>query len=264
MISSEIRANAREALKGKWGKAALMVLCYSLIIFVGTFLLNLVPVIGSFCYMIISIPISYGLLVSFIKLKRDEEIGYVDFLSIGFSSFGKVWGVFGNTLLKIIIPIILVIVFIMIFVFSTTGSMMSLVLSDSYYSASSAIGFGGIAMIALIGYIASLIYLVIRSYNYVLSFYLLYDHPDKTSKEIVEESEILMKGNRWSFFWLGLTFIGWAILTVFTLYIGLLWFIPYVMVSFVCFYEALSKKETMVETNSNDTPSNDDENLISE
>ena len=64
----------------------------------------------------------------------------------------------------------------------------------------------------------------------------------------------MMRGNRWSFFWLGLTFIGWVILSMFTLYIGLLWLIPYIMVSFVCFYEALAgdrPSEKPVENNDN-------------
>ena len=96
MTSSELRANAREALKGKWGKAALLTLFYSLITFAIAFLLNLVPLIGPIVQLLINLPISFGFLVMFIKLRRDEEVNYTDFLSIGFSYFGKVWGVFGN------------------------------------------------------------------------------------------------------------------------------------------------------------------------
>ena len=100
VVSSELRANAREALKGKWGKAALLTLFYSLITFAIAFLLNLVPFIGPIVQLLINLPISFGFLVMFIKLRRDEEVNYTDFLSIGFSYFGKVWGVFGNMLLK--------------------------------------------------------------------------------------------------------------------------------------------------------------------
>lgn len=56
-----------------------------------------------------------------------------------------------------------------------------------------------------------------------------------------------MKGNRWKFFWLGLTFIGWAILASFTLGIGMLWLMPYIMVTFVCFYESLAGTKENVE-----------------
>ncbi|MBO5479219.1 MAG: DUF975 family protein [Clostridia bacterium] len=244
MVSSELRANARESLKGKWGKAALLTLCFGLISFVISFVLGFIPAVGPIVNFVITLPISFGFLVSFMKLKRGEEVGYTDFLSTGFSNFGKVWGVFGNMLLKMIIPIVLVVVFLLVFAFSMGGSMASLFATSygSHSYASAAAGFGGLAIVGLIGYIASIIYATVKGYLYSLSYYILYDNPDKTGKEIVEESESLMKGNRWSFFWLGLTFIGWAILSVFTLYIGMLWLVPYIMVTFVCFYEALAGK----------------------
>lgn len=260
MISSQLRASAREALKGKWGKAALMTLCYLIIFFLISMVLNLIPVIGSICYMLISIPLSYGLLASFIKLKRDEEVGYIDFISLGFSSFSKIWSVFGNMILKLIVPFIVAMVFIFIFIFSISGSILDMAYS-SYSSVGSTAAFGGIALIGFIGYIVSIIYLTVKSYYYVLSYYVLYDNPDMTGKEVVEKSKELMTNNRWSFFWLGLTFIGWGILSVFTLYIGWLWLMPYIMVTLVCFYDALIGKENVLEAT---TSKEDDSNPISE
>ena len=244
MVASQLRANARESLKGKWGKAALLTLSYFIIYLVISFVLNLIPVIGYIASIVISLPISFGLLASFIKLKRDEEIGYTDFLNLGFSNFGKVWAVFGNMILKMIVPFVLVVVFIFVFAFGMGSSAASLFATTYGYSSymGSAAGFSLVALIGFVGYIVSLIYMVIKGYLYSLSYYILFDNPDKTGKEIVEESASLMKGNRWSFFWLGLTFIGWAILSVFTLYIGMLWLMPYMMVAMVCFYEALTNK----------------------
>lgn len=247
MVASQIRANARESLTGKWGKAALMTLTYSIIVFVINFVCNLIPVIGPLILLVISTPISYGLLVSFMKLKRGEEVGYVDFLSNGFSSFGRVWGVIGNTILKMILPICLVIIFIIIMVVGLGGSIFgmasaSIGIVSTSASTGALAGFGFLGIVGLIGYIASLIYIIVKGYLYSLSFYILADTSDMTGKQIVEESESLMRGNRWSFFWLGLTFIGWLILSVFTLYIGLLWLIPYMMISMICFYENLSGK----------------------
>ncbi len=243
MTSSELRANARESLKGKWGKAALITLVYVIINWVIGFILGFIPFIGGILVTIISLPISFGLLVTFIKLKRNEEVTYTDFLNIGFSNFGKVWVVFGNMILKLIIPIILVIVFIMVMTFSGIGAGVGV----AFNSTSATTGFAGLAIVGLIGYIVSLIYLTVKSYYYTLSFYILYDSPDKTGKEIVEESQKLMTGNRWSFFWLGLTFIGWAILAAFTFGIGMLWLMPYMMVTFVAFYETLEGNKNEVE-----------------
>ena len=243
MTSSDLRKNAREALNGKWGKAALLTLVYAVITFVISFVLNLIPFIGSIASFVISVPLSYGILVSFIKLKRNEEINYTDFLTIGFSSFGKIWAVFGNMVLKLIIPVVLVVVFIMLMTFSGIGAGVGI----AFKSASATTGFAGLAIVWAIGYIASLIYLVVKSYYYCLSYYILYDNQDKTGKEIVEQSEKLMKGNRWKFFWLGLTFIGWSILAGFTFGIGMFWLMPYIMVTFVCFYESLAGTKENVE-----------------
>ena len=246
MVASELRAKARESLQGKWGKAALLTLCYGLITFVINFVIGLIPIIGSLITFVISLPISFGILVSFIKLKRDEDVTYTDFLNIGFSNFGKIWGVFGNMVLKMIIPIVLVVIFLIIFTVGIGGSAASHMVTtySSHSYAGMTAGFSGVAIIGLIGYFASLIYAVIKGYLYSLSYYVLYDNPDKSGKEIVETSESLMRGNRWRFFWLGLTFIGWSILCTFTLGIGLLWLMPYIMVSFVCFYEDLAGNST--------------------
>jgi uncharacterized membrane protein len=54
----------------------------------------------------------------------------------------------------------------------------------------------------------------------------------------------MMMGNKWKLFCLGLRFVGWAILSIFTFGIGLLWFIPYLQISTTKFYEDLKKSET--------------------
>lgn len=252
MIASQIRANARENLTGKWGKAALITLSYCIIVFVIAFLCNLIPFIGQIIWIVISAPISYGLLVSFMKLKRNEEVEYTDFLSNGFSNFGRAWGVAGNIILKMILPICLIVIFAIITVVSFTGTIVGLTYNSMSYQVSTtmASGFGFFGFIGFLGYIASIIYTIVKGYLYTLSFYVLHDNEDMTGREIVEESARLMKGNRWRFFWLNFSFIGWAFLCAFTLGIGMLWLLPYMMISMVFFYEELAGKdnEPIVET----------------
>lgn len=244
MVASQIRANARESLTGKWGKAALMILVYGIIVCVINYLAFLIPVVGPILITVISMPISYGLIVSFMKLKRGEEVGNVGFLSSGFSAFGKVWGVFGNTVLKMILPICLLIIFIILMVVSTRGAISSTV--KYLYTPSTGVGFtagfGVLGFISFIGYFASLIYVIVKGYLYSLSYYILADNPNMSGKEIVEESERLMKGHRWSYVWLGFTFIGWAFLAAFTFGIGMFWLMPYMMVAAICFYEELAER----------------------
>lgn len=239
MVAAEIRQSARNNLTGKWGKAALMTLVYSLIMFGIGFIagiLSIIPLLGFIANIglyVIEIPLTYGLLVSFMKVKQAEEVQYTDFLTIGFSNFGRAWAVVGNILLKLLLPLVLCIVFIMLVGFSITFGATSALLG------STAIGLAGgfFAIIGAIGYLACLIWLIPKSYLYVLSFYLSYDHPEMTTREVVEESERLMIGHRWSFFFLSLSFIGWAILTCFTFGIGMLWLLPYMLISFLFFYD---------------------------
>lgn len=237
MISSQIRANARESLSGKWGTVAILTLVFSLVTFVIAFILALIPIIGNIIWIAIEMPISYGFLVSLIKIKRNEEVGYTDFLSLGFSSFSKVWGVVGNIILKMIVPICLLIVFIIITQFALAGTIFTVFASSSLSA-----GLFVISILSLAGYIASSIYVAIKGLLYSMSFYIRYDNPNMTGKEVVQESENLMRGNRWKYVWLNLTFLGWAILSNFTFGIGLLWLIPYMMVSGIIFYEILSDR----------------------
>jgi len=246
MTSSQLRTSAREALRGKWGKAALITLVYVVISYVIGLILGFIPLIGLIASYAITIPLTYGILVSFVKLKRGEDVSYTDFLNFGFSNFKKVWAVFGNMLLKLIIPFVLIVVSSLVMTFGGAGAIVGVAFDTS----SAALGFSGITIIGLIGYIASTIYLVVKGYLYSLVYYILNDNPDKTGKEIVEESEKLMRGNRWRYFWLGLTFIGWAILASFTFGIGMFWLLPYIQVTFVAFYESLAGTKGEVESTS--------------
>lgn len=236
MSASELRLTARKSLKGNWGKAALLVLCYSVIMYVISLALALIPIVGPIANAVISVPISYGFVVSFIKLKRGEEFKYAGFLNEAFANFGRVWGVYGHTLLKLILPLLLVFIFLVLLGTSGIAS-----ISISLLNTSAREGSSVLFIISFVGYIVSLIYLMVKGLLYSFTNYILYDNPNMSGKEIVEESERLMKGNRWKLIWLGLTFIGWAILSVFTLYIGLLWLLPYISISTICFYESLSK-----------------------
>ena len=225
MVSSDIRKEARASLKGKWGKGALVTLVYTLITYAISWILGLIPVIGAIATVVIEVPIAYGIIVSFMKLKRGEEVSVVGFLTDGFQAFGKAWAVAGNIILKLIVPFILVIVFIILAVAGTTMTLMG-----------SEVG-AVLAIIGWIAYIATLIYMGIKSLYYVLSMFILKDNKELTGKEIVEKSAEFMSGNRWNYVWLSLTFIGWAILATCTLGIGILWLLPYVQVAQIIFYE---------------------------
>ena len=244
MTATDTRKKAREALAGKWGKGALIALVYAIFSSILSTISgkleegSAMALIISLAIAIIEIPISYGLIISFIKLKRGEEVGYFDFFKDGFNNFGRAWGLVGNTILKMVAPVILLIVSIIImgasFGFSAAG-----VLAGSTSSSLPAI-----AILGIVVYIVALIYTIVRGLLYSLSNYIAYDNSEMSTKEAVEESARLMNGNRGNLFVLELSFIGWAFLAGLTLGIGMLWLIPYMQVAIVCFYEQLAGKDT--------------------
>ena len=98
-------------------------------------------------------------------------------------------------------------------------------------------------IIGFIGSIVASIWYIVKSYLFKPALFILFDNPDKTAKEIVEESASIMNGNRWKLFCLEFSFIGWMILASFTCGIGTLWLIPYILVAEICFYEHLVGKD---------------------
>lgn len=116
MTATEIRKDARNHLTNKWGKGALIILCYSLIEFAINLLsswtedIAFLNLLISIATIVISIPLSYGIIISFMKLKRDEEVKAFDFLTLGFSSFSKAWKVTFSMFVKLIVPFVLTVI----------------------------------------------------------------------------------------------------------------------------------------------------------
>ncbi len=52
-----------------------------------------------------------------------------------------------------------------------------------------------------------------------------------------------MDGHKMDYFILGLRFIPWILLTIFTLFIGLFWVLPWMQVTFARFYLELTNDE---------------------
>lgn len=78
---------------------------------------------------------------------------------------------------------------------------------------------------------------IIAVFRYSMSFYILADHPEMGIMEALNESKRMMRGNKWKFFCLNLSFIGWGILCLFTMGIGFLWLGPYMEVTIIAFYD---------------------------
>lgn len=97
----------------------------------------------------------------------------------------------------------------------------------------------------LIVFLWSLLFVIpgiIASYNYVILPYVMADEPNLSPGEALAQSKRLMKGNRWRFFCLEMSFIGWAILSLLTFGIGSLFLLPYTQASHAAFYREIKRE----------------------
>ena len=78
---------------------------------------------------------------------------------------------------------------------------------------------------------------IIKSLSYSQTNYILKDYPELKNNAAIELSMAMMKGHKFDYFCLILSFIGWILLGILTLGIGLLWVSPYIATASAHFYE---------------------------
>ena len=268
MEAQEIRKEARNILNNRWGKAALVTLVFllfELIVASVVRLFSFIPLIGlifSIGQIAISIPVSESIFISFLRIKRGEDVEVLDFLTYGFKNFAQLWKIAGNILLKTLVPFILLIVFTFMMMFGTTFAVFSAFTSSSSFAFAGAFAI----FIGVVGCLTSLVILIVQLYHYVFAYNISYDHPEMAAKDCVAESRKLMDKKRFKLFCLQLTFIGWAALVsliyvllafifrrflaipTIGLYACLCFLQPYIFVAMNVFYDKLCGKETEVET----------------
>ena len=81
---------------------------------------------------------------------------------------------------------------------------------------------------------------IVASYSYAMTSFILAENPELTASEAIAQSKAMMEGNRWRLFCLRFSFVGWAILCVFTLGIGNLVLTPYERAAEAAFYREIS------------------------
>ena len=84
---------------------------------------------------------------------------------------------------------------------------------------------------------------IVKYYAYSMTYYIKYDHPEYDFRTAITESRRMMHGHKWELFCLQLSFIGWIIVGILCLGIGMLWVTPYMRVAEINFYDDLKKLE---------------------
>ncbi len=255
MTISELKKDAKVKLSGSYTKAFLISLIYYAFVFALSYIIGFISntwiiLVFEIALAIISIPLSFGIISSFIKIVRNEDVAILDFLKIGFNNFKGAWRTCLRTVVNLILPIILLVASYIFMIYSILQAAFIGITNTDIPSSIYNLFFISIALV-----IVTVIFYVYKSLSYSLTLYILHDKPTATGKEINDESKKLMKGNKWKIILLSLSFIGWILLILLISFIiiillgetagfivsslGTILLTPYINASLVCFYEDL-------------------------
>ena len=99
---------------------------------------------------------------------------------------------------------------------------------------------------ALYVFLWSLLFIIpgiVAGFSYAMTDYILAEDPELTADEAISQSKSIMIGNKWRFFCLQFSFIGWDILATLAFGIGHLWLTPYKQAAYAAFYREVSGTE---------------------
>lgn len=208
----ELKARAKESLKGNYGKLILALIVTVLIgmaiIYIGEILIGIGTATGSFltgfCGAIIFI---VGMIATF-------------YLTIGYSKM----------LLKV--------------ARNQETSLNELFSKDNFSSTFRIVGISIVE--SIIVFFAS--YLIIPAFILPLSYaFVVYMAIDEgTGLNTIKNCRMMMKGHKWDLFVLELSFIGWIILSILTLGILTLWVGPYIAITEINFYDEVKANRNTV------------------
>ncbi|MGL5642008.1 MAG: DUF975 family protein [Paraclostridium sp.] len=226
----ELKELSKSQLKGHWTIPVLLTLAYGALSIVLSMLQDeassaitgivmFILIFGLGVFATVGLPNFY---LEFIK-----KTGDATFKDVVVSSKKLIKSLLFTIILSLVVFIA---TFIMIFV--ATAGAASFIFSD--------IAFGGSVVIGLIIILVFTILIVILELSILLTPYIIIDREDLSTLEAISLSMKMMKGNKWKYFVIELSFIGWGILSILTLGIGFLWLSPYISLTQANFYRDLN------------------------
>ncbi|MDR1102068.1 MAG: DUF975 family protein [Clostridiales bacterium] len=231
---AEIKATAKEQIKGKIGVLFVM----ALIVFAITFVVSLVPIVGGLAQMLFAPAFTLGFAMVFLAIAAGEKPRVGDVFN-GFPRWGKA---FWLEFLKLIFSGgWLLIVWSGVFAFMAAMSVGDLYSPNYELVASAPSAATNILMV--IGLCAIGIIVFIRYLRYALSTYILAENENMTAREAITESVRLMRGRLSELFVLGLSFILWFLLATITFGIATIYVWPYFSATMVNYYNSVKTFE---------------------
>ena len=253
-----LRSEALASLNNdKWGISIGAFLIYMII----TGAIGLIPVVGGLGQLVLTGPFLVGYFYFFLKVSRDESVDIED-LFIAFKSKNQFLASLVSYLLVVLIVLVTMGIGLVLWAFLVLGresfnrfidwiSDMSkkfnqiipqtdLPLYDPSLADSIIPEINWIFII--LGAIPFILIPVIYvSLSISQTWFIIANDENISGYDALKESWNLMRGKRLKLFLLELSFIGWAILSVLTLFIGFIFLAPYMQTSYAKFYDNLNE-----------------------
>ncbi len=192
--SKNLRALGRNALTGKWKLGMLAVLIYTLCLVIPTAILN--AIFGSGQYDLANLDLNepgayvfaYNAMTESAFLSDIYTILVTGALELGITLFFL--ALFRKQLVGVLDVFL---------GFEHFGKALGLLLFQ--------------ALFIILWMFAFIVPGIIAAIRYSQAFFILADNPEKTIRQCMNESKMMMKGNKSKYFCLSLSFIGWMLLT---------------------------------------------------
>lgn len=262
MRAKDHRANARAALKGRWGVAVLTGILVGLLTGGLTSGVNMsgngqelglqqVEAINQLVWMGVAFALVYGLVMFLIG--GAVEMGYAHFnlrlidreeVRVGhlFGEMNRIGAGICMVLLRALYFLVWMLPFIALiaawymvgyeYIMSWTQ-----LLPEDIWIALAAYVYPVLPVILIVG-----TPMLIATYRYLLMPYLMAENPGMRAREAIRLSKTLMHGYKWKAFCLQLSFFGWTLLVIFTFGIAGLWVNPYMAAANASFYREVCRQ----------------------
>jgi uncharacterized membrane protein len=219
----DLMASARDCLAGNWGIGVVTVIIF----FAIQIVLGIIPVIGGVISFAISGALSLGWMMFFMGIARQESVTPGTIFQ-GFSRFGTAF--LAALLMGLLVLAWMLPGLVLVIIAAVLGA------KNTFHSASPAP-----AMLLALIPLAFLVVIpaILAQLRYSMTYFTVADDPEVGALDAIRRSKQMMDGNKWKFFCLQCRFIGWGLLCIPTLGIGLLWLVPYFWTSVARFYEDL-------------------------
>jgi uncharacterized membrane protein len=253
-----LRSEALASLNNdKWGISIGAFLIYMII----TGAIGLIPVVGGLGQLVLSGPFLVGYFYFFLKVSREESVDIED-LFIAFKSKNQFLASLVSYILVVLILFTTIGIGLVLWAFLVLGresfnrfidwiSHMSekfnpiipqtdLPLYDPSLaeSISPEINWFFLILGAIPFILIPVIYV---SLSISQTWFIIANDENISGYDALKESWNLMRGKRLKLFLLELSFIGWAILSILTLFIGFIFLAPYMQTSYAKFYDNLNE-----------------------